>query len=284
MTARYGRASQTDPESDMLREAWERASLLEPTPSGGEWVPWESIRVREDVLPRERQDEDAIEQYAGMIDELPPIVVQRDTFVLIEGKHRLFAAPKALRDHVRIVELDVPDDELWERAFEENAAHGVRLTSRERTRAARRYLAAHPDLSDGAIAKWAGVDRITVLRWRHSGEQRQVDEDQPVALQQVDPPPVQTRTGTDGRTRAVPPPAPRPPSYGAGGSPPPRPQSPAQTVRVINFGELRQESPRELARSVPEEQVEDQMREGRAMRRWLDDYIDELAERAATPV
>lgn len=202
-----GRASR-ETGSEGMRALWETAAALNrDQPGGGEWVPWRTIKILEDVLPREQLDQDAIERYALIFDELPPITVQRDTFTLIGGRHRLDAVLPAFRDHIRIVEVDVPDEELWERAFEDNRAHGVPMRMSERVKAAKKLLARHPDWSDERIAQWAGVSRRAVWGWRpeHAGspiprEGQVVHRSQPdpeMARISMHPP---TRVGMDGKS------------------------------------------------------------------------------------
>lgn len=194
-----GRPGGTDGHIDFERmsvgmgDLWRRASLMNDERSAeeiardGEWVPWRAIVVRDDVLPRTRLSDEAIEQYKLNFSELPPIKVQRGTFVLIGGRHRL-AAAEGVSDFIRIVELDVPDEQLWLEAFRDNRSHGVPLTAEERQRAARRLFMESPELSDSDIGTVTGVSRVTVWRWRNEGkaEPQNGAEPQQGALSEAD--------------------------------------------------------------------------------------------------
>lgn len=166
-----------------IRELWETAERLAPVPAGGTWVPWRAIEVRDELMPRARLDQDAVESYKPIIDELPPIEVQRDTFVLIDGWHRLRATSEGHRDHVRIVEVDVSDRDLFRRAIEANVGHGVALKQSERLAAARRLvkmsdaLEAGERLSDAEIARVCGINRSTIVQWRAEARWREQAQD-----------------------------------------------------------------------------------------------------------
>ena len=84
--------------SQGIREEWSMAAQMELQYGGpGMWVPWRAIEIREDILPREQKfpDRETVERYAADFYNLPPITVQRGTFVLIDGRHRLEAAKDA---------------------------------------------------------------------------------------------------------------------------------------------------------------------------------------------
>jgi hypothetical protein len=247
--------------------------------------------IDDSILPRDEQDSDAIERYALDFDKLPPIVVQKDTFKLIGGKSRLLAAPKATRDHVRIAELDVPDEELWELAYQDNREHGVPYKLSERTNAGRRYLKAHPNLSDGVIADWAGVGRDTVQRWRQQNNAHQqaaaerasgLVPAQPAGFRQV-----ATRVGRDGRERRVP-----APSHANGFTPAPKPQSPSRDqdhhrpvpVVIEGLGQVWASPPD--VNDIPDEEIDDAIRFGEHMveewARWVRALRPRLAK-STTP-
>lgn len=211
MSNDHGRASR-ETGSEGIRDLWRIAGELnaqKPPGTIGEYVPWRCILVKKELLPREHQNADAEERYALAFDELPPVLVQKDTFLLIDGYHRLCAAPKAWSDCVRIVEMDISDAEVWEWAFVENREHGVPLTQAERVKAAKRALKAHPDWSDARIAQWASVDQSAVYKWRGQQEQHAIrmaandEQSTPVTSplpdrQEVDSSPA-PRLGRDGR-------------------------------------------------------------------------------------
>jgi len=94
------------------------------------------INVNPEIYPRARVDEDLVETYRQNIEagiEFPPLVVQKATYTLIDGRHRL----EALRnleekiDKVKVEIRDLPDNELRAEAIRLNTKHGKRLTKKE---------------------------------------------------------------------------------------------------------------------------------------------------------
>lgn len=163
--ATTGRASRDNP---ALADEWAMAAQMnESFPGPGEWVPWKAIRVDHTINPREkaRLDYERVREYADVFYNLPPVEVQRDTFVLVDGNHRYRATAETAVSSVaiRIQEVDVPDDELREAAFAANAEHGIQLTARERTAHLRYLLAKHADAwDDNAYARACGLSVLTV--------------------------------------------------------------------------------------------------------------------------
>ncbi|MCK9496713.1 MAG: ParB/RepB/Spo0J family partition protein [Dehalococcoidia bacterium] len=203
-----GRASEQRPATEALRDLWAGAADLNEQQGNvggrGVYVPWETVVVREDLTPRTALHHAAIAQYAEVLDEVPPIHVQRDTFVLLDGRHRLEAAA-TVRDHIRIVEVEIPDDELFAYAIVTNNHHGVPLTLAEKQAGARRLLAEHPEWADKKIAELAGLSARTVWSYREDAKRR---EQEAAAREQRDPDiesvaPTE-REGVDGVKRPVP--------------------------------------------------------------------------------
>lgn len=154
--------------SEGMEALWSTADELNrDIGGGGEWVPVRAIRVDESLTPRDDIDEGAVARYRDVLDALPPILVQRDTFTLIDGRHRLEAAV-GIADHVRIIEVDCPDTELFEHAVRANRNHGQPLTAKERERAGKRLIRERPSLGNDEIGLIVGVSYSTVRRWRES--------------------------------------------------------------------------------------------------------------------
>lgn len=160
--ARHGRNSTNWPEQ------WRQARELNATwPGEGEWVPWMAIWIKDGIQPR-GVDSEAVDRYADTFHALPPIRVQRDTFALIDGRHRLEAAPRAISDYIRIVEEDVTDDELEERAFLANIGHGLAYTLAERVQGLNLLMRLHPELDAAKLARMTGVSYDTAKRYRRT--------------------------------------------------------------------------------------------------------------------
>lgn len=298
MNPDYGRASR-ETGSTAVRFLWQEADKANANSQlracGGEWVPWRCIEVRDGVTPREtREDPDAVEHYMTVLDELPPLVVQRDTFVLIGGWNRLAANVKAERAIVRVVELPCSDDELWERAFEDNAIHGLQMTTKERVRAMRRYAEAHPSKIDREIAEWAGVVEETVQRWRRSlrvahenDQQRAVTSAEPTksesSLPQVSVPESENRSRFEHKLMNTVPgdlaptdPPRMPTTFGASGTAPPEEQP---RVTMITFGAIVHQSAIDVMDQVPEDKLGLQLHEIDVAIEWLQDARYHLRSR-----
>lgn len=167
--------------SEGMKELWRVARLLdEESPvEGGRWVPWRAVRIDPTILPRLLLDSEVVSRYAASFNDLPPISVQRGTFTLIDGHHRLSAAAEATRDHIRIHEEDVADEDLADEATRRNVQHGLPLSKAERMAAGRAILARHhPDgtgtglaWTEARIAAWSGLSVRTVTEWVAEGRQ-----------------------------------------------------------------------------------------------------------------
>jgi len=103
---------------------------------------------------------------------LPPIIVQRSTYRVIDGMHRLAAAKLRREETVKAVLIDCSDEEALVLAIKSNTLHGLPLSKADRISGAKRILMAHPDWSDRAVASVTGMSAktIAVLRNRSSGE------------------------------------------------------------------------------------------------------------------
>lgn len=149
-------------------EQWQKAAELNeeerPPDAEWEWVPRHSIVLRNELSPRAGVDKAVVAEYKAIWDALPPIMVQKDSFVLIDGRHRFDAADG--RDFVKVLEKDIPDSELIDAAFLENVRHGLRLKRKEHVEAARQYFLRHKRIANAAIADTCGVARNTVVQWR----------------------------------------------------------------------------------------------------------------------
>jgi hypothetical protein len=168
----HGITSRAKPASASLKEAWDNADIRNAElPEGTEYfyVPKESVFIDEDVMPRQGGvDRRLVKDYATMLDELPPIIVQKDTFRLIDGAHRLNASyePDAQTDHVRVIERDVKAKDLAEEAYRANAHHGRPLTMAEKTDFARLLFAKYPNKPVSDIAKESGIGRALASKIR----------------------------------------------------------------------------------------------------------------------
>lgn len=155
--------------NEHLTERWDAADTMNESNAAmparerlaGEFVPWEAIVVDDAINPRGGSvDQDTVVRYAEILDELPPILVQKDTFKLIGGKHRLRAASEK-GDFIRIVEADVPDDQLFITALADNAKHGQPLTKAQRIAAMHTLYHLDPSRSTNELARLTGCAWVT---------------------------------------------------------------------------------------------------------------------------
>jgi hypothetical protein len=98
--------------------------------------------------------------------ELPPILVQKDGWRVIDGLHRLEAAKLRGDDVLKARLVDCTDSEALVLAMKANSSHGLPLSKADRVLGAKRVLAAHPRWSDRAIAAITGLSGKTIASLR----------------------------------------------------------------------------------------------------------------------
>ena len=89
-----------------------------------------------ELNPRERLSEETIIRYMESFTSLPPVRVQRDTNVVIDGYHRVEAAVRLGLEEIPVQLEPIPDDELRMVAGLANISHGQPLTRTERNKLA----------------------------------------------------------------------------------------------------------------------------------------------------
>ncbi|MFE6306561.1 ParB/RepB/Spo0J family partition protein [Nocardiopsis sp. NPDC057823] len=140
-------------------------------------LPVETARVallRDARSPRlDGTDPARVARLAEIVDELPPIVVQRPAMRVVDGMHRLQAARSRGRASIRVRYFDGSDEDAYILAVRLNVSHGLPLPMRDRLAALSRVLQAFPHWSDRRIAATCGVSPGTVAaRRRRSGDER----------------------------------------------------------------------------------------------------------------
>jgi hypothetical protein len=113
---------------------------------------------------RERLNEDRIEHFAVILDELPPVEVfdVKGELFLVDGFHRHAAARKARRSTLRALVREGTREEAIERALTANTASSLSLTRRERWHAVVRLKRLRPKWSNRRIGREVGVVEGTV--------------------------------------------------------------------------------------------------------------------------
>jgi len=134
----------------------------------GDAVDWvEAATLRDGLSPRLGGIDAAhVRRVAQLAEDLPPLVVHRDTMRVVDGAHRLAAAQSRRQRQVPVVYFDGTDDEAFVVAIYLNAVHGKALGTRDRTAAVQRLLGTHPNWSDRWIACICGVAprKVAALR------------------------------------------------------------------------------------------------------------------------
>ncbi|MEV5988027.1 streptomycin biosynthesis regulator [Streptomyces sp. NPDC052051] len=102
--------------------------------------------------------------------ELPPIIVHRQTMRVIDGMHRLRVAMLRRQPEIQVCFFEGSAADAFVLAVKSNVGHGLPLTLTERVSAAERIIASHAQWSDRVIASATGLSATTVggLRRRRS--------------------------------------------------------------------------------------------------------------------
>jgi ParB-like chromosome segregation protein Spo0J len=143
----------------------------------------------------ELQD-DHVRVLAELNGRWPPIIVARDGFWVIDGRHRAAAAKRSGMTEVRALLFEGSREDAYLKFLESNMRHGLPLSLVERERAGSTLLVTHPDWSDRRIAELCALSPGTVGRLRAHFPAR---PDCPTGeIEQLD-----ARRGRDGRLRPV---------------------------------------------------------------------------------
>lgn len=153
------------------------------------WVPVGSL-VRENSPRQAGEDIEHTRMLASVDQRLPPIIVHRATMKVIDGNHRLGAAILRGDELIEVRFFEGTEQEAFVLAVHTNIAHGLPLSLADRTQAAERIIASHPNWSDRAIASVTGLGARTVGNVRRRSLMGADDE-------------VKARTGRDGRVRPL---------------------------------------------------------------------------------
>lgn len=140
-----------------------------------------------------------VRRLARVLDDCPPILVARDSFVLIDGYMRVRAARARGRARLPVTWTSGTGPDLLEQAIIANAQHGAPLNMAQRKAGAARLLESAPGWSNGRIAKACGVSEPVVRRLRPGPSPTNVDS----SLPHPGPSPTKHRLGADGKSYPV---------------------------------------------------------------------------------
>lgn len=155
--------------------------------------PAETIRISElaaaDSPRLTGQDPQHTAMLVETANDLPPILVHRQTMKIIDGMHRLEAATLRGDREITVRYFDGNQDEAFVLAVQANTTHGLPLSLADREAAAVRIAASRPYWSDRIIAGIAGLAAATVGALRRRSGLRQ--------------PSTSGRIGKDGKVRPL---------------------------------------------------------------------------------
>jgi len=135
----------------------------------------DDVVLRDELDPRlGERDDDLIQQYADIFDQLPPIEINQKN-ELIDGWHRVRAAEQAERSEIAYVVVETAgDDDLSDRMWAANLKHGVQYTRVQRQT---QGLKLHSrGLKAKAIAERVGVSQSSVYSWTKALREKERQE------------------------------------------------------------------------------------------------------------
>ncbi|MBE1464095.1 ParB N-terminal domain-containing protein [Kibdelosporangium phytohabitans] len=151
-------------------------------------VPIEALQPG-DSPRRDGEDTAHARALADSAASLPPILVHRPTMRVIDGMHRVHAARLAGLREIEAQFFDGSAEDAFVLAVKTNVAHGLPLSLTDRKAAATRIARSHPQWSDRAIARVAGLSPKTVGAVRRCSAEEVLQS--------------HSRIGRDGRVRPV---------------------------------------------------------------------------------
>jgi ParB-like chromosome segregation protein Spo0J len=132
-------------------------SAGEEVQAAGEEVVVAVLAIRPGPSPRRTQlDPDHVETLIETGGRWPPLLLNRESLVVIDGNHRLAAARRLKLNSVRAVLFAGDSRAANLEAVRRNVSHGLPLTLAERRRAAIRILSDYPTWSDSKVAEICG--------------------------------------------------------------------------------------------------------------------------------
>ncbi|GAI67935.1 unnamed protein product [marine sediment metagenome] len=84
------------------------------------------------VWPRSALDEEAIERYRDCLEDLPPIVVDRETMTVLDGWHRVEAHKREDVETIPVKYDSCPPHLFIAKAYVLNARHGLPVDNNTR--------------------------------------------------------------------------------------------------------------------------------------------------------
>ena len=118
-------------------------------------IPLSKIKADPAVQVRMRLNDETIERYMEILDQLPPIIVYNvdSKLILVDGFHRRAAAERLGRSEIEAETKQGTGNDALEYAIKVNSIHGLALTREEYKAAVRTLHHLHPEWEHKQIAK-----------------------------------------------------------------------------------------------------------------------------------
>jgi ParB-like chromosome segregation protein Spo0J len=113
-------------------------------------------------------DEEHVNSLVEVVDQVPPIIVDECTLMVIDGLHRTEAARRAGREELRAVLFSGSGVDAVALAISANLRDGKPLTRYERRAAASMLLKRVPQRSDRWVGEVCGMSHTTIARVRET--------------------------------------------------------------------------------------------------------------------
>lgn len=138
-----------------------------------------AVRLVQELYPRLKPNDEAIERYRDALDRLPPIVIARDG-ILVDGYHRWQAHQREKVETIQAIDLgNLADAEILSESIRRNASHGEQLSRKDKERMAARLWASMAQHSNDERTKYiAGVLAVSeraVQRWTKDVRKAETD-------------------------------------------------------------------------------------------------------------
>lgn len=121
------------------------------------------IKFKKEFYPREGLDNETVSLYRLNLDNLPPILLNKDK-ILIDGYHRLTAHKLEKRNEIKVEFLSLKEEEIFLEAIKRNSIFGKQLTNKEKRNASiKLYKSGIKNQVE--LGKILGVSQQIISRW-----------------------------------------------------------------------------------------------------------------------
>jgi AraC-like DNA-binding protein len=125
------------------------------------------LKLDSSIWPRTTFDEEAIERYRDCLEDLPPIVVDRETMTVLDGRHRVEAHKREGVETIAVTYENCPPHLFLARAYTLNARHGLPVSNEVRDRIIvelRQGKDGYDPMSEEEIARELGISQGRVAQ------------------------------------------------------------------------------------------------------------------------